>query len=161
MISFAWQTPKRLFENIKQSIYNYTHRAQIRVAGVLEENVKDVFKLQGARGDNPRWEPTTDIAKRYRFVNRDAPTMIDSGNLRDSIKASVKKEKGEVWVSVSMAQYGYEHNDGEHQYTPPTLHGNFSNKTYTVPQRRILFLTNEDFNDVQREFANTPIRVRA
>jgi hypothetical protein len=81
--------------------------------------------------------------------------------LKNSIYATVHKDSKAVYVVIgSDLRYLYEHNNGEHDYTPPPERDNWNGKTYKVPQRRILFLIRQDVLDVRNIFKNTALRFR-
>jgi phage gpG-like protein len=148
MLSFRFDIPKGMSKEMKKIFIRAASEASNKVANKVTENVKEVFKLEGARGGNEKWEPTTAIARKFRFFDKDAPTLIDSGQLKESIYATVTQDPKVFFITIGTdLDYAYQHNNGMHYYTPPPENDNVAGKTYEVPQRRFLFFTQDDEND--------------
>jgi len=143
-------TGESVFRRIAQRITTALFRKEKRVGEIIEKALESNFNSQGRRGGFGEWVPTSAIARRKRVSgNYNAPTLVDTGKLRDSMSYEIKKEKGKMLVAGTCESYGFMHNEGYFWQVGDELK--------YVPARRFMYLTNDDESNI-RDITKKTIR---
>ena len=152
-------SPKEFVGNIKNLTDDYINRSLTKLRDILPGRIKEVFALEGARGDHAGYKETSQIGRKFRKSvmggNQAAfnfPTLVDDGELQESIEGDILNPDNDfILVIGTDKHYAKRIEDGFTDIHPR------SKQEITTPPREFLFFTKGDELEIDDIFENEEI----